>query len=107
VPAVITEVSPFPNPFLSKNSGQLNFCLPSAFDLTKLPTTASLYIFSSSLDKVFSSDLPIEKVIPFFASGVKWDGKCNNGNEIATGVYFFVLKVGENEFKGKFSAIRE
>jgi hypothetical protein len=75
-----------------------------------LPTTtnlnATLDIFSASLRHIFSNDLPVVNLKPF-EPGVIWNGRMDDGEEAPTGVYIFILKDGDKQYKGKFSILKK
>jgi len=101
VPSILSsEVFVYPNPFNPKKSTQLTFRLPVYFE-----KKASVYIFSSGMDKVASKELDI--ISPDFEPRVEWDGRDNRGEFISTGVYFYMIIVSDKEYIGKFSVIRE
>lgn len=58
-----------------------------------------LYIYSTDMNLVYSGQKRIvatEKIV------VPWDARDSNQRKLATGVYFYVIKCGEDILKGKF-----
>jgi hypothetical protein len=100
-PSVISEVLVFPNPFEVREGRLLWFRFPSPPKGTK----ATLSVFSSSMTKVFSGELPVLAFRPQ-EPALSWDGRNDRGEPIATGVYFFVINIDDMDLIGKFSAIR-
>ncbi len=101
VPSILSEeVSVYPNPFNPNQSTPLTFRL-SVYSEKKV----NLYIFSLSMDKIVTQELEI--ISPDFEPRVEWDGRNFNGDIVPTGVYFYVIDVGNKKFMGKFSVIRE
>jgi hypothetical protein len=100
-PTLIQDVFVFPNPFQVEGGRLLWFRFPSQ----PQSTTASLSVFSSGMRRVYSRELPVLAFRPL-EPAISWDGRTDRGEDIATGVYFFVITVDDKEFIGKFSAIR-
>ncbi|MBI3195160.1 MAG: hypothetical protein HYZ34_11960 [Ignavibacteriae bacterium] len=101
VPSEVGNVIVYPNPFLSKGRKPLNFRLPSA-----IQQKAMLYVFSSSMNKIFTNELPINYKRPLEPS-ITWDGHDENGEAVSSGIYFFVIQIDGNEYQGKFAVVRE
>jgi hypothetical protein len=91
----------YPNPFLAKERKPLNFRLPTA-----IQQKAMLYVFSSSMDKIFSDELSIDYKRPLEPS-ITWDGHDSNWEAVSSGIYFFVIQIDGNEYQGKFAVVRE
>ncbi|MCU7525638.1 MAG: hypothetical protein HF308_14265 [Ignavibacteria bacterium] len=89
---------------------ELDFAFPNPFNYSKnqyvyLPVTpnklnsASLIIFTSSMDLVFSGN---KNIIPMYDSyTLQWDGKDSKERRLPSGVYFFVTDSEGNLKKGK------
>ncbi|MGE5440690.1 MAG: hypothetical protein ACM3UR_12610, partial [Bacteroidota bacterium] len=61
--------------------------------------SASLIIFTSSMDLVFSGN---KNIIPMYDSyTLQWDGKDSKERRLPSGVYFFVTDSEGNLKKGK------
>ncbi|MBI4546517.1 MAG: hypothetical protein HY707_00950 [Ignavibacteriae bacterium] len=101
VPSIVTDVVVYPNPFFLKENKLLKFRLPNTTQ-----QIASLYIFSSSLDRIYSGDLPVIELKPL-EPGVAWNARDETNALIPSGIYFFVLTTNDKTYKGKFSVIRE
>jgi hypothetical protein len=101
VPSVVNDIVAYPNPFTPKGNKPIKFRLPQANQ-----PTATLTVFSSSLIRFFSGELPIRIPKPF-EPVLEWDAHDDANNMIPTGVYFFVIGVDGKEYIGKFSVIRE
>jgi hypothetical protein len=39
--------------------------------------------------------------------GIVWDAHDNNGNLIASGIYFYFIEIDQIEYRGKFAVLRE
>lgn len=103
-PSIVTEVIAFPNPFFPRESKPLRFRLP----ITPRSPVATLAIFSSSLDAVFSGELEItEELIRPSEPVLLWNGKTQTLRHVPSGVYFYVITADNQQFKGKFTVIRE
>lgn len=101
VPAVVSTVVAFPNPFRASGSAKLHFRLPASAS-----TDANLLIISSTLDRIYSQQMPIVELMPAEPS-LLWDGIDESGRTIATGIYFYFITVGDLQFTGKFAVIRD
>jgi len=102
VSTLLSEVLVFPNPYRARERVPLWFRLPSK----PQSSSATISLFTSSLDRVLSADLPVLDFRPL-ESAVKWDGRLDNGDIIASGIYIFVIDVDDKEYTGKFAAVRE
>lgn len=87
---------------------ELNYVYPQPFNysINKMlyfpaaagnETTGTLYIYSISLKLLFQG----EKAI-IGGEKISWDGIDQDGKKLATGVYLYVTKSGDNIKKGKF-----
>jgi hypothetical protein len=92
---------PFPNPFLA--DGKSNLFIPVN---TSGPAQGQLYVFTSSMDLVFSSSLTT--VSPRLGQrAFAWNGLTNNGEIARTGIYFFVIEIPDQTFSGKIAVVRK
>ena len=90
----------YPNPFNYK-SGALIY-LPVS---TGNPTTATLNIYSTSLNLMYSDS---ENVVNINGKNfVMWNGRQTNNNRLPTRVYIYVTKVGDDILKGKLVILNE
>ncbi|MCX7798593.1 MAG: hypothetical protein N2249_08210 [Melioribacter sp.] len=60
---------------------------------------ADLYIYSVNMDLIYSGE---HKVYTSDKTVIKWKVLSNDMKKLATGVYFYIIKAGENIIKGKF-----
>ena len=90
------EGSAFPNPFL-----------PNQQRAVYIPANSSegdLTIYSSNMDLVYRSHQQLTS-----RSGQQvfvWDGRTSNGNAVNTGIYIFVLGLGNRTVKGKIAIVK-
>jgi hypothetical protein len=67
--------------------------------------TGSVSVFSSGMDLVYSSGTCASSWYldqqMFF-----WDGKGNDGSVVPTGVYIYVVDLGDRQVKGKIALVR-
>src|SRR5258707_4058814 len=101
VPTVVSDVLVFPNPFVSKGQNVLSFRLPPVAN-----PDATLAIFSGTLDRIISRDLPVIEFHPSEPS-ITWDGHDDQNNLAPSGIYFYVITVDDKQYMGKFVIIRE
>ncbi len=101
VPAVITDVIVSPDPFTPRGNKPLRFHLPSGS-----PTAATLDVFSSSMNRIISIELPVSAQ-KLSEPSIDWDGHDEYGNLVTSGIYFFVVTVGDKQYNGKFAVVRQ
>lgn len=92
--SVETSSYPYPQPF--KYSEHQYLYLPATLNGGG---TADLYVYTPDMSLVYSGQKRIvatEKIV------LLWDAKDSNQNKLATGVYFYVIKCGDDSVKGKF-----
>jgi hypothetical protein len=91
----------FPSPF---NYGKHSFIyIPANPGLFPI---ADLNIYSSSMELVYSASTNIFKQ-PNGQTMVKWNGKNNNNNKLASGVYLYITKSDNNTTTGKLVIFNE
>jgi hypothetical protein len=102
VPTVVQDVLVYPDPFIAHDMKVLNFLLPAR---TQQPT-ATLRVYNSAMEQVFSGDVPVISINPL-ANGLSWNGTDDRGNAIGSGVYVFVITIrDQSQYVGKFSVVR-
>jgi hypothetical protein len=93
---------------------EIDYAYPQPFNQSKnsyvfFPTktneygTAKLSIYSTSMNLVYNDNHEIynnEKIV------IRWDGKGNNGNKVASGIYLFVTDSDGEIIKGKLAIIK-
>ncbi|MBM2839669.1 MAG: hypothetical protein HW412_197 [Bacteroidetes bacterium] len=91
----------FPNPFLVDGKTRLRIPITST-----VLTTGTLYVFTSSMDLVYSSELTSRQQ---FAGqqAFEWNGTTNNGEIVQTGVYFYTVDVQGQTAMGKIVVVRK
>lgn len=93
---------PYPQPF--------NYSEHSKIDI---PTStndeedeAELYIFSSNMELIFSDKQEVF-ISRLNAPAVSWNGKDNEGDKVASGIYLYVTKRGSEIKKGKLAIFND
>ena len=97
LPTTLVLEKNFPNPFNS--STIIMFTIPSA--LANSHAELSLYNIQGRLVKRLLS-----QKLPAGSFATRWDGTTENGNTVATGVYFYHLVVGNQHQVGKMSFVK-
>ena len=100
IPGVnIAESFAYPNPFRYK--GNLSISIEG-----KQGEELNFNVYSADMSLVYSAQKPAT-ILLNNSIGISWDGKDNNDNRLATGVYIFVIKHGEEVVKGKVVIFNE
>lgn len=90
--------TPYPSPFLYSKSSYLNF------PLKEIKTNVSeLYIYSTSMRLIYNSIVSVDAA----KKRIRWNGKDNDGNKLASGVYIYVMNHNNTLYKGKLVIINE
>ena len=89
----------FPNPF--RYNGNLSI----SFE-TKLGEDINFNVYSSDMSLVYSESKPASSLLNNTV-GVDWDGKDDGGDKLASGVYIYVIKQGDQVIKGKVVIFNE
>jgi hypothetical protein len=90
----IEEESAFPSPFRYSKASFLYIPVKQNRENDVL-----LYIYSSSMDLVYSSRVDIIQM--FGKSLAAWNGRDSENQKLGTGIYMYVVKSGEDINKGK------
>ena len=94
-----SESYAFPNPF--KYDGNLSI----SFD-GKLGDDVDFNVYSSDMSLVFTMQKSASSLLNNTV-GVNWDGKDENGRKLASGIYIYVVKKGDEVVKGKVVIFNE
>jgi hypothetical protein len=89
--------SPFPNPFMPPTQGEIHF-----------PTTeiaGILTIYTIDMVRVYEGAQQSRSFLG--RSGFAWDGRGIDGNVVPSGVYLYVISVGNSRTVGKFAVVRK
>ena len=102
-------------------AGDVNYAYPNPFSYTKSYITGSLIFFpfnayladvvdfnvySVGMQLVINKQLNIQN-LPGDQRGVSWDGLDKDRNKLASGVYIYVIKKGDDVVKGKVVIFNE
>ena len=97
IPQTEILVSNYPNPF--NPTTIIAFTIP--YDLTNSLTELKIYDLQGRLIKTL-----VKEVLPAGNYLSKWDGKNENGNQVASGVYIYNLKVAYRHKSGKMTFLK-
>jgi hypothetical protein len=104
VPSTVSDVVAMPNPFVVRGSSVLKFRLPPIGSFVNGIHPATLTIFSTSMDKIFSGEVAVtDPAEPF----VEWNGQDDQFRTVSSGIYFYQITVDDKQYLGKFAVIRE
>jgi hypothetical protein len=93
----LSQGSVFPNPFIVGVHGQVHVLASEQ--------TALLSIYSQDMVRVYEAN---QKAGTFFGKrAFSWDGRGDDGNPVASGVYLYVITAGDSKTVGKFSVVRK
>jgi hypothetical protein len=90
----------YPSPYISASGAPLSFVMTPA-----VSSVATLTVLTASYGLVFRGDVQVITLAT--ASKIMWTPNVSTGNSLATGVYYFVIQVDNNEYKGKFAVVRK
>jgi hypothetical protein len=97
----LSEGSAFPNPFTPDGRSAVSIPIDGTSRVT-----GSLFVFTSSMDLVYSS--PPEQSVGVERQVFTWNGRNNDGVAVPSGVYVFVLSLdGDRLVKGKIAVVRK
>ncbi len=65
---------------------------------------ANLFVYSVDMDLIYTGE---HKIYSSDKTVVKWDALTNEKKKLSSGVYFYIVKSGENVTKGKFVIIND
>jgi hypothetical protein len=99
-PADVGEGRPFPNPFIPGAGAGL--AIPVA---STAPVSGSLAVYDASMNLVYQAEMPATLLLGNYV--FTWDGRTENGETAATGVYLFVIDIPDHRYTGKFAIIRK
>jgi hypothetical protein len=100
IPGIFVDESfAFPNPFRYK--GYLSFFIEG-----KQGEALDFNLYSSDLSLVYSSQTPATLLLNN-SIGIVWNGIGNDGKKLASGVYIYIIKKGDEIIKGKVVIFNE
>lgn len=92
---------PYPMPFSYKKHTAEKIYLP----VNSNNNTVGLYIFSTAMELIYSNDQ--ESVDKLNKNVISWSVKDNQGRKLASGVYIYVIKSGNEVEKGKLVILHD
>lgn len=92
----------YPNPFYEKKSRDSKLYIPVSYNRNG---EARLYIYSTDMNLIYEGIRPI--ITPNGKFYVEWPVSDSGNNKLATGVYLYVTKSGDNIKKGKIVIFSE
>lgn len=100
--SVNDEIKAFPNPlYLSNNAtSQMSFNIP-----IKIGDEAEIFVFSSDLRLIYQKKQIVKSV--FMKPGIEWNCVDLDNKIISSGIYFYVIKANNKEWKNKFAVIKK
>ncbi|MCD4817894.1 MAG: S8 family serine peptidase [Candidatus Cloacimonetes bacterium] len=84
-----------PNPFKTKEHNSVKFYFP-------LDKSGKIYIYDLSGDLVYTDDI---KKLNSFESFYTWNGRNNANNRVSSGIYIYVVQLGDDITRGKIAII--
>ena len=84
-----------PNPFKTKEHDSVRFYFP-------LDKSGKIYIYDLSGDLVYTDDI---RKLNSFESYYSWNGRNNASNKVSSGIYIYVVQLGDDITRGKVAII--
>jgi len=84
-----------PNPFKTKENETVSFYFP-------LNKSGKIHIYDLSGDLVFSDDIGELNEFRYYYT---WDGRNNANNQVSSGIYIYVVQLGDDVTRGKIAII--
>ena len=88
----------FPNPFWYGKNDRIYISLNA-----KSGETVELNIYSVSMELMYKSLSEVTLLSRNNSMGISWNGLDSYGNKLASGVYIYIVKKGNDILKGKFA----
>jgi len=98
--SIFEKAKNFPNPFYSGSQQYTNIYLP----ITYWGRDFDVRIYNMSGTTVRTLTNPAE-IIPASGQAI-WDGRNENGDKVASGLYYYVIDTGGSKFRGKITLIK-
>ena len=95
----------YPNPF-NYNSNLLNTPLVFFPFEANVGSTVDFNVYSVDMQLMYSQEVSIQ-ILPGGQTGVSWNGKDEDDSKFASGVYIYVIKIGDEIIKGKVVIFNE
>lgn len=95
-----TQPDTYPSPFVLNSLDVLVIPLEQVSD-----DEVTLYVFASDLELVYSKSLQPRRLVDQYVA--TWDGKNNDGEEVSSGIYFYVIESRKGTRKGKFVVLQK
>ena len=99
-PASIVEGRAFPNPFLPGKHTRV--ALPITGDAA---VTGSLAVYASGMDRVYASG-NVTSTWYLDRQMFFWDGTGDDGSTVPSGVYIYIIEIGDRRVMGKIALLR-
>lgn len=100
----LVAASPFPNPFNPLRSGSIRFPFQIGPELREARAEAVFEIFTVTGRPVYRVSVPLDpgaSLEPF-----EWDGRTEDGEFAASGLYLYRIRVGRQVARGKFLLLK-
>jgi hypothetical protein len=95
----------YPNPFYYSRGYLTGSLMFFPYD-ANVGETVDFNVYSVGMQIMFSNQ-PNIQILPGDQRGVSWDGKDDSGNKLASGVYIYVIKKGDEVLTGKVVIFNE
>jgi len=105
LPSVGSIEYAYPNPFYYSRGYLTGSLIFFPFD-ENVGETVDFNVYSVGMQIIFNNQMNIQ-ILPGDQRGVSWDGKDDSGSKLASGVYIYVIKQGDEVIKGKVVIFNE
>ncbi len=92
---------PYPNPLLLAETSRIHFPLPRNIPVNRV----ELSVYSAGMEQIYHKDDVAVQLDDMIGAYVAWDVATGDAEDLASGVYFYVLSYSGEKRMGKFGVV--